>query len=86
MSFAITPATMMNSVSVPTFANASPEVEKRRMSAAYEPSRPIQTKASIVTAVLGSGAESMPSPPTKTTAEAMNAKANTSGNAASPIQ
>ena len=76
----------MNNVSVPVLAYEPPYVEKRNIRAAYEPSKPTQIRGIIVIEAFGNGPDSRPSLPTNVMAVAMNANANTSGSAASPIQ
>ncbi len=56
------------------------------MSAAYEPSRPIQTTPIVVMALFGSGPDSTPLAPMKLIDVAMKARAITNGRANSPIQ
>ena len=56
------------------------------MSAANEPSRPIQTMPSVVTAMFGIGPASTLRAPMKLTAAAMKPNAMTSGSVPSPSQ
>lgn len=85
MSLATTPSTTRNNVSVPSELPPA-RFDHRTISAANEPSRPIHTTPSVVTAMFGSGPASTLVAPRNPAAAAMKANATTSGNATSPTQ
>ena len=86
MSLAATPSTTRNSVSVPMLLTGSVLTDALRISAAYEPRRPIHTIPIVVIAMFGNGPDSTPLAPMKLVAAAMKASAMTSGSAGVPSQ
>ena len=85
MSLAATPSTIRNRVSVPNEL-PPPRLDHRRIRAANDPSTPIQTTPSVVTAMFGSGPDSTLVAPRKPAAAAMKANATTRGSVPSPSQ